>query len=530
MTQDVRSVAGKKLDISGHCSILVIGAGPAGLAAAIEAAEAGASVTLVDENPVSFETMGESVPQFYGQRMSGVVRNRNAMMEQMLEGRPGLVDAFELGIDVRLGTACWGLFVNSQNMRWMEQPVAGLADGESGSSLVTFNQAIVATGRRDMGLAFPGWEQPGVMGATAAVALAKQYGALDGRRAVIVGSTAEAMLCALELVEGGVNVACLIEQAGEPVGPSALRERLSAANIAIRTCECVRSVVHGKEGVEAAVLENDRIECDLVVLGVGTAPVIDLLAAAGCRLSFSGQRGGFVPVLDDGMRTSLANIRAAGDCSGIWAEKSMDQGLAEAEGRHAARQAVRALGLTADADGAAPAGPPAVALDISAYRKAWVKRSVLEAEGEPHVCQCEEVTAREILEVRPPRYLEWQASDNRHRTLKDLFGEAPPDPDQIKRLTRAGMGPCQGRRCREQIQALLALQSDLPLGAVSLAGYRTPVRPMPLKAAAPVSEDPAIATQWDSWFGMPRQWTPYWDVEPTYTVGSLATEKPHVSE
>ena len=91
------------------------------------------------------------------------------------------------------------------------------------------------------------------------------------------------------------------------------------------------------------------------------------------------------------------------------------------------------------------------------------------------------------------------------------------------------MGPCQGRRCREQIQALLALQEDLALGAVPLAGYRSPVRPMTL-AEATAPEDPAIAEVWDSWFGMPRQWVPFWDVEPQYTVAALATEKEHVSE
>ena len=137
--------------------------------------------------------------------------------------------------------------------------------------------------------------------------------------------------------------------------------------------------------------------------------------------------------------------------------------------------------------------------------------------------------AREILEVRPPRYLKTPPIANETRSLVQILGDGPPDPDQVKRLTRAGMGPCQGRRCREQIQALLALQEDLALGAVPLAGYRSPVRPMTL-AEATAPEDPAIAEVWDSWFGMPRQWVPFWDVEPQYTVAALATEKEHVSE
>jgi NADPH-dependent 2,4-dienoyl-CoA reductase/sulfur reductase-like enzyme len=533
MMHDPRSVSGKTLDISGHCSLLVIGAGPAGLAAAIEAASQGVSVTLVDENPVPFETMSESVPLFYGQRMSGAVRNRNAMMEQMLESRPDLVTAFELGIDVRLGTACWGLFLNSENMRWMDRPVAGLADEENGSSLVTFDRAIVATGRRDMGLAFPGWDQPGVMGAAAAIALTGQYKALDGRRAVILGSTADAMMAALDLAATGVEIACLIEQADAPVGPADLLARLSTQSIEVKCNNCVQSVVAGRDGVEGVTIEGGHLDCDLVVIGVGAVPMIDLLAAAGCRVSYDNARGGFVPDLDEQLCSSFPQLQVVGDCAGIWAGKSMDPAIAETEGRFAARYAAQMLGPTvepAENTLVVSRPQPEQAFDIGAYRKAWVQRSVLDAESEPHVCQCEEVSAREILEVRPPRYLEWQASDNKARTLPDLLGEAPPDPDQIKRLTRAGMGPCQGRRCREQIQALLALKSELPLAAIPLAGYRAPVRPMPLKTAAPAVEDAAIAAQWDSWFGMPRQWTPFWDVEDFYTVSSLDTEKPHVSE
>jgi hypothetical protein len=65
---------------------------------------------------------------------------------------------------------------------------------------------------------------------------------------------------------------------------------------------------------------------------------------------------------------------------------------------------------------------------------------------------------------------------------------------------------------------------------VPLAGYRAPVRPLALAAAAPREEDPAFGEQWDSWFGMPRQWVPFWDVDEEYTVASLAVEKPHASE
>ena len=93
----------------------------------------------------------------------------------------------------------------------------------------------------------------------------------------------------------------------------------------------------GVAAVEALALSDPegrerRIACDAIVLGVGAIPCIDLLAAAGCRTVFDGARGGFIPELDGAGRTSIAAIQAVGDCAGVWAEKTEDRRIAEAEG------------------------------------------------------------------------------------------------------------------------------------------------------------------------------------------------------
>ena len=177
---------------------------------------------------------------------------------------------------------------------------------------------------------------------------------------------------------------------------------------------------------------------------------------------------------------------------------------------------------------AAPPGAPEC--DISAYRLAWVRASVVEARAAVHVCQCEEVTAREILEVRPPRYLGWQDERRNDRSLSALLGDGPPNPDQVKRLTRAGMGPCQGRRCREQVSALLALGAAVPLSSIPLASYRAPVRPLPLSVAGQIPEAPEQAEHWDTWFGMHAQWRPFWEVPALYTVAGNDAAGPVASE
>lgn len=106
---DPKSVAGRSLPIRERTDLLVIGAGPAGLACALTAAGQGRQVVLVDENPVDVTTMGHDVPLLFGGRVGGAVRNRNAMLETFIASNPATADAFEAGVDLSLGTACWGL-------------------------------------------------------------------------------------------------------------------------------------------------------------------------------------------------------------------------------------------------------------------------------------------------------------------------------------------------------------------------------------------------------------------------------------
>ncbi|PTM42874.1 NAD(P)/FAD-dependent oxidoreductase [Bosea sp. 124] len=536
---DPKSVAGAALQVEERTQLLVVGAGPAGLAAAIEAAERGLSVVLVDENPVAFRTMGDEVPLHFGQGMSGEARNRNAMMEAFIASEPQIEAAFEAGVDLRLGTACWGLYGNGPSLGWLPGLVAGLSDEER-CWMLQAEHVVVATGRRDMGLGFPGWEKPGVMGATAAVSLATRYGALAPRRIVVLGSSTEALLAALSLREAGTEISAIVEQAQDALGPDDLVAILREGGTEFLTGHVVREAA-GRDGVEAALVSavdaggratgvEREIACDGIVLAVGATPVIDLVDALGCKVAFQPQRGGYAPLVDADQRTSRGDVFAVGDCAGLWPSKTRERGVAEAEGRRAVAAIVR--GLEIDDGSAVPESSPPdlVAHDIGAYRLAWVRASVIEARAEFHVCQCEEVSAREILEVRPPRYLDWQNERRNDRSLSALLGDGPPNPDQIKRLTRAGMGPCQGRRCREQVAALLALGAAIPLSSIPLAGYRAPVRPLPLSIAGQIPEAPEQAEHWDTWFGMHAQWRPFWEVPERYTVADNDATGPVASE
>jgi hypothetical protein len=335
---------------------------------------------------------------------------------------------------------------------------------------------------------------------------------------VVVGSTAEGLATALALHRSGIAVAAVVEQAAAPAGPAALAADLEAAGIALLCGHPVLRAVGTGEvtGLAAAAADGREVAlaCDTIVLAVGAVPVVELLDAAGCAIGFDARRGGYAPVLDEGQATTLPFIRAVGDCAGTWPAKSLDRRIAEAEGRRAAEAVVQALA------GATPLPQAPVAepggFDAAAYRLAWVRGTVLAGgEGVP-VCRCEEVTARDILEVRPPRYLGWPqaevATGANAPALASLIGDGPPDQDQIKRLTRAGMGVCQGRRCREQVAALLALGAHVDPGDIRLASHRTPVRPLPLARLGALAMAPAMAAHWDTWFGMASQSVPFWEI------------------
>jgi thioredoxin reductase len=512
---DPVSTNGKRLTPRERVQLLVVGAGPVGCAAALEAARLGLEVALVDENPLDPGSMGLEVPFHFGGRMTGAVRNRNAMTEAIVANDPALGEAFEAGVDVRLGVAVWGLVAPRPGVAWVGRRAAGLADGQE-SWFCGFDAAILATGRRDVGVAFPGWNLPGVMGATAAYHLLRRYGALEGRTFVILGSGAQATGLAEALLSAGRTVAAIVEAAREPID-SAGCARLAASGVKILAGAMIRRAL-GRDGVEGASIvhfddaQNEpTIACDTIVLATGAAPAIELFDIAGAEIVFRSESGGHVPLVDADGRTTEPMLFAAGDCIGI---KSNPPDAAAAEGVRAARAAAAALAAGLDADWTKPVTEANPAEQAPSPRLLWARAARFVAEADTHVCQCEEVSLDDLLGVRPPRYLNRDRPAQRARDLASLANEGRINQDQVKRLTRAGMGPCQGRRCREQIGAALAEATGVALSAIPLPSYRAPVRPLPLAAFADESEQPAIAEHWDTWFGIESQWIPFWESLP----------------
>lgn len=450
MVTDVHALDGKIPVPETRFDVVVVGAGPAGTAAAIAAAHGGASVLLIDEHPVPGALIGTDVPYHFGGRATAAVQQPARMLEQVFAANPALEQAFEAGVDVRLGTIAWGLYVNGPAMRALPEPLLGIADGESAAT-IGFDRLVLATGARDVVLGFAGWDQPGVMGAQGFAALLTRYDALASRRVVIVGSDRIGLETALLAVRHGIEVAGIVEIAGTVQGPADLADAVAAAGIAMYLGATIARAEGGIDGVERAILsplaggEAFALACDTIVLAIGTIPATELLLAA------------------DTVPGDLVTL--VGDC--------------------------------ADHTPPAPDRLQAWAIALGAH-----------APADTIVCQCEDVTRADLLGVQPPHYLHRPARMTA-RSLASLRNDGPAHPDQIKRLTRAGMGQCQGRRCREQVRCLLAEADGVPVDRVPVASFRAPVRPVPLGILADWQERADMAAGWDVWFGIPTQWTPY---------------------
>jgi hypothetical protein len=386
------------------------------------------------------------------------------------------------------------------------------------------------------------------MGANGAASLLTRYRALGSQRMVIVGSGDLGLRTAALALESGVTVAGIVEVANTARGDGAIARSLAGRGVPLYTAHTIREA-RGRVGeIDSVVLvqidgdlkpvpgSEREIACDSVCLALGLAPNVEILHLVGARLAFDSALGGWVPEVNDQMQTSVPTVFAAGDCTGVHDGMLADPEIARAQGRLAGRTAAQSLAAAppvplphqhgGQGEGAAiyiplpHRGRGQGEGAVHSYWQTWLQ-SLLHAGGmDVNICQCEEVTRRELVDIKPPRYLKWESPQMEARSLDTMLRDGPINQDQIKRLTRAGMGPCQSRRCREQVGLLLAQAAGTSIDRIPLPSFRPPIRPLPMNVLWPTDEPVAMREDWVSWFGIPTQFSPHWEAgmaiaEPT---------------
>lgn len=465
--------------------VLVVGGGPAGLAAATAAAGHGLDVALVEERV----TLGGQV---YKQPGPGiVVRDPAAMGREHAEGR-ALIDAAEASTATILTNTQVVAIERDRAVLVTSDPLRP-ADVQPART-IRFSRVVLAPGAHDRPVAFPGWTLPGVLTAGGLQTLIKAQRVLPGRRITFAGAGPLALAFPAQLIGYGADVTSVLE-AGPPPRPGDVLRMAAAAPgnrhllqdaVRYRTTllrERVplryRRIVVRAEGdgrveqvTHAAVDRDWRViagteqtePTDVLGVGYGFVPSIELLRLAGCEMDFDEQLGGYVVRRDDWMRTTRPTVFAAGDGTGVEGSQ-----VAVAEGRIAGIAAARDLGAidaaAADREAAVPRKQRTRrrALTRALRRMHDVGPGIFAlATPETVVCRCENVTAGRLDETI----------------------DGTRDINVVKALTRAGMGPCQGRTCQRQVASMIAARHGQSLGSVALSTPRMPVRPVAIAALA----------------------------------------------
>jgi thioredoxin reductase len=482
--------------------VVVIGAGVAGCTAAVEAARRGLTVTLIDEHPQNTAAMSLDAPYFYGARLAPVLSDEGTIADRVLGSNDLLMECLDAGVEVMTNTCVWGLFVSGANNEHLECNQVGLADAEK-SWMLGFDYLIVAAGARDLVLSFDGWHLPGVLAAKGATTLMGKYQALGGNQVLVLGSGNVALQLASQAIELGINVVGIVEAADELQGDSELASSLSDEGVPIFTGYCIQKTT-GVNEVSGAVLVpvSDQslpavdITCDTVCMAYGVVPNVELVASAGGALDYDAGQGGWAPRLTSEFESTIPNVFVAGDGSGVTETSLIHPDVSIYQGQRIAAAIAAREGQAAEDEIEAPQlQSDSRAIYPPQY---WLDALVKAGGMGVMACQCEDVTRQELVEVRAPKYLT-STHSSPCDAAKTFVAEGQASQDMLKRMTRVGMGHCQGRRCREHSAMLLAGIAGVELSKVAPGSYRVPVRPLPLNIIRAHDEPKEIRDNWPTW-------------------------------
>ncbi|WMD19189.1 NAD(P)/FAD-dependent oxidoreductase [Achromobacter seleniivolatilans] len=465
-----------------QCDLLVVGAGPAGLAAATLAAKLGVDTVLLDE---------QAAPggQIYRAITTTPVTDRGILGEDYWHGA-SLVEPFQQsGARYVPGATVWAVAEHTAPYPEQGFEVAYSVAGEA--RIVHARRLLLATGAQERPFPIPGWTLPGVITAGAAQILLKSAGVVPADRTVLAGSGPLLYLVAWQYLNAGVKIDALLEttppgrlsQALPKIWGFLRSPYLGKGLKLLRAVKAAIPIVKGVTALEAlgdgklqslrytAGGETKTLQADQLMLHQGVVPNVNLSRAVGVEHRWNDALDCWEPQVDEWGLTSVEGIGMAGDGAGIAGALA-----AENRGRLAALQAAHLLGridaVKRDTEAVAPRDALARAVRGREFFDALYKapEAFRRPTGDTIVCRCEEVTAAQV---------------------RDTVKLGCSGPNQMKAFLRCGMGPCQGRFCGLTVAEIIAEERGVPTQEVGYYRLRFPTKPLTLGelASLPQTDD-----------------------------------------
>jgi NADPH-dependent 2,4-dienoyl-CoA reductase/sulfur reductase-like enzyme len=463
-----------------HTDLLIVGAGPAGMAAAVTARRHGLSVRVVDDQPAPGGQIWRGI-----ETVAATPRAKR-LGESYLSGAERAA-AFR---------ACGALYEPESQLWQIEPGFRAFVTRGGKARTVTAQAIILATGAQERPAPFPGWTLPGVLTVGAAQILLKTADSVPEKPVWIAGCGPLPLLYMTQLLAAGGRIAGFLDTTPRGRLPAALRHlpqglsRLGdlikglSWSLALRRAgvPVIRHVTELRAEGEGHLqrlryrTEEGReaeVPAGVLLVHEGVVPNIHAPLALGCAVQWHAGQQCYVPVLDAWGESSQANVFVTGDGAGIGGAEA-----AEPRGRLAALRVAAKLGRLDEAT-----AETAATAERSALSSALALRPFLDALYAPRpqlyappdetlVCRCEEVTAGEL----------------RARAV-----EGRPGPNQLKAFTRAGMGPCQGRQCGYSMAHIVAAAQGRPVEEVGFYRIRPPLKPVTLGELASLDEQEPAA-------------------------------------
>ncbi len=294
-----------------NIEILIIGGGPAGLFAAMAAANLGAKVLVCERDDTLGGQLIKQTGKFFG--------DEHASMRGFVIAKEMIADVEQAAnIEVWLDTTILGIYSDG----------IVTCEHEGQHVKIKAERIIIATGAAENFLAFPGNDLPGVYAAGALETLMHSSGIKPADRVLMVGAGNIGLTISYQLKQAGVEVPAVIEALPRIGGYLVHASKLARTGTAIKTGYTIKEA-YGNGQVEGAIIvaldqnmqqiegTEEDIKCDTIALAVGLSPLAELLWQAGCEMLFVKELGGHVPVVDRYMETSIANLYVAGDVCGL---------------------------------------------------------------------------------------------------------------------------------------------------------------------------------------------------------------------